>query len=413
MKSRLYPVPELGDWMRNGGKRQPKLLLQYSVADAVRQKESDFGLRERVSACSALWAANRGEDVDYAEYKAIGLAYASWYHLQRVNTAAHAVLTCFENRRDSQESLLIYDLGSGTGAVLWTVGLALCWLHERRLPIPAITIVAVENCVAIHNQADILWQEFRKRFPVATKIKRELQAVSWEQVQRSDTSADEVWMIASYLFDHSDRNRAGDLSHKFRGVKNRLNPSQVAIIVPPGKCDIAKTALAGSGLISSRLEDYQLPVSDPDEIWQLKELRNAWHRQARQQGIHGAEDVTGLVCWAPKEDHNPHCYHGTTNRGTNRAKGAEMRPHPYVTLDNVVLCATCGGTYAPHQHHGRAYCKFCYLSNTAAPLIALGEVQYDGCHACGEQTQVLKGIVYSYCRRCFASNTGVGPTGRR
>lgn len=59
-----------------------------------------------------------GGDLCYDRYT-MGLSYSTWYHARRVNTLINPVLDILYNYSGDRETIDIYDLGAGTGAVLW------------------------------------------------------------------------------------------------------------------------------------------------------------------------------------------------------------------------------------------------------------------------------------------------------
>src|ERR1700741_5503184 len=73
-----------------------------------------------------LWLLGGGEDLCY-DRPTIGFTYSLWFQPKRRNTGRkYFTDLIYESRLEN--SIEIFDLGAGTGAVLWAVGLVVSGL---------------------------------------------------------------------------------------------------------------------------------------------------------------------------------------------------------------------------------------------------------------------------------------------
>jgi len=127
--------------------------LELAVASLVTDESFDSASWNRVrlaEANSELWSLSSGGDADY-EATGIGRMYASWYHLRRVRGAFEIL----RPRLLAERPIKVLDLGCGTGAVAWALGML--GLQVRYL--------GVDSSRPMLTWARGLWDVFRESRP--------------------------------------------------------------------------------------------------------------------------------------------------------------------------------------------------------------------------------------------------------
>jgi DNA helicase II / ATP-dependent DNA helicase PcrA len=128
--------------------------------------------------------------------------YSLWYHARRVNTFLRFFCTAF--LKNTSNKIEIFDLGAGTGAVQFSVGLILEAMQQHGLKVPKVKIINIDSSPFMleYNEA-YLWPAFLKRYPSCSLIDAEYCVNSWNtQIENASTNP---WITASYLFDISDK----------------------------------------------------------------------------------------------------------------------------------------------------------------------------------------------------------------
>lgn len=129
------------------------------------------------------------------------LVYSLWYHARRVNT----FLSYFTDNilKSTETEIEIFDLGAGTGAIQWAIGLVYHRMREAGLRPPKIRIVNIDTSpFMLYYSRDYLWKHFVEAYPYAKEIDIDYEINSWSNNTR--TRIANAWIIASYLFDVSD-----------------------------------------------------------------------------------------------------------------------------------------------------------------------------------------------------------------
>lgn len=127
--------------------------LELAVANLVTDESFDSASWNRgllAGAHSELWSLSRGWDADY-DNAGIGRMYASWYHLRRVRGAFEIL----RPRLLAGRPITVLDLGCGTGAVAWALGML--GLQVRYL--------GVDSSRPMLTWARGLWDVFRESRP--------------------------------------------------------------------------------------------------------------------------------------------------------------------------------------------------------------------------------------------------------
>jgi DNA helicase-2/ATP-dependent DNA helicase PcrA len=162
-------------------------------------------------------------------------AYSLWYHARRVNT----FLTFFAKQllHTKEPVIEIFDLGAGTGAVQWSVGLVIQAMKENRLVTPIIKIVNIDSSpFMLQYSRDFLWKHFCSKYSYCKQIEVEYEVNSWNN--NRDLSITNPWLCASYLFDISDDKEI--IKKDFLSLVSAYNPSTVLLLTSaqPKKKDL-------------------------------------------------------------------------------------------------------------------------------------------------------------------------------
>ncbi len=162
------------------------------------------------------------------------LTYSLWYHGRRVNTFlvhfAESIL------KTQQEVIDIFDLGAGTGAVQWGIGLIYAKLKEAKVQVPRVRIINVDTSpFMLYYGRDYLWAEFLKKYPACSGIVDAYEINSWSN--RREMEIVNPWIIASYLFDVSDTYRGETFPEYRQSVKSafaeliqNFNPAHIFLL---------------------------------------------------------------------------------------------------------------------------------------------------------------------------------------
>nr|GEV99656.1 AAA ATPase, putative [Tanacetum cinerariifolium] len=123
----------------------------------------------------------------------IGFTYSLWYHARRVNTFLRYFLR--ELASTSAASLDVFDLGAGTGAVQWAVGLAFAGLRACGRPTPQLNIINVDSSPFMleYNRA-YLWPQFLLEYPTCQEISCSFNVNSWSTP--AEGSGAQAWVAA-------------------------------------------------------------------------------------------------------------------------------------------------------------------------------------------------------------------------
>lgn len=202
-------------------------LLDRALADAGRDCASELlgrpnGLYDLRAATDEAYGLSAGKDLCY-DRPSTGLAYGLWYHARRVNTCLRQVLPCLRN--DHPKSLVIYDLGAGTGAFQWAFALASYAFRRCGGTPPLLHIVNVDSSPVMLDYLGRVWEHFVRALPeIEQDVTFETCVNSWT---RTVATTAEGWLCASYLFDHSDL--ADDLSRDFDRLLESNQPSRILL----------------------------------------------------------------------------------------------------------------------------------------------------------------------------------------
>lgn len=217
----------LVNWLRQ---QQPKLeTILLTSAEEYYNKYSDkptFAYDAKKTG-EEMWLLSRGGDLCY-DRPTIAFNYSLWYHPKRINTFLRYFTDLIYDARD-ENTVEIFDLGAGTGAVLWAVGLVVSGLKTLQISCPKIRVINIDTSafMIIYNY-NYLWKNFVREFPHAEEISKQgdYRLNSWSNLDESNCT--NIWLCASYLFDHSENSQ--DIADEFRGLVMRYKPNRVLLL---------------------------------------------------------------------------------------------------------------------------------------------------------------------------------------
>ena len=176
------------------------------------------------------------------------VAYSLWYQGRRINN----FITYISNYLLSynENSLVLFDIGAGTGALQMATALAVLGLKELGIKHLDVQIINVDTSpFMIDYNMNYLWKRFVIKYPKAHAIKTSFEVNSWTNVDELNSS--NILLAANYLFDHSDSIEV--LTKEFLKLLKRLNPSSIFISTSAGKkklLDGVKSTLKQNGYFS-------------------------------------------------------------------------------------------------------------------------------------------------------------------
>ena len=167
----------------------------------------------------------RGKDLCY-DRPNTAFAYSLWYHPRRINT----FLSFFLDRIIEQQGqhIDIFDLGAGTGAIQWGLGLIYAGLKRLGKTPPRITVINIDTSPFMLNyNKEYLWKEFLKNYPeIDNNFIIEYEVNSWNNERDLKTS--NPILAASYLFDASDNKI--EIANDFKALVNKYKPNTVLLL---------------------------------------------------------------------------------------------------------------------------------------------------------------------------------------
>lgn len=163
--------------------------------------------------------------------------YSLWYHGRRVNTFLSYFAKTILNTTDTE--IEIFDLGAGTGAVQWAVGLVYQKMKMERISVPKIRIVNIDTSpFMLYYSRDFLWKYFKAVYTHCNDFDNQIEYEinTWSNSQQINVT--NPWITASYLFDISDTSINGQVNTEykesvksgFRDLIKSFNPSTILLL---------------------------------------------------------------------------------------------------------------------------------------------------------------------------------------
>ena len=174
------------------------------------------------------------------------LVYSLWYHGRRVNTFLSHYARVF---LDNEEKIVeIFDLGAGTGAVQWGIGLIYHFMKQQGLKVPQLQIVNVDTSpFMLHYSRHYLWKHFLQFYPNCRDFDSgtnqiEYHINAWANIQKLKIT--NAWITASYLFDISDTdastNYKAEALEGFQQILKLYNPSRLLLLTAESKENVMR-----------------------------------------------------------------------------------------------------------------------------------------------------------------------------
>jgi DNA helicase-2/ATP-dependent DNA helicase PcrA len=189
-------------------------------------------------------ALGRGTDLCYDRFTT-GVLYSLFYQGRRINTSLTFAIDFVMEAIEKKQPITVFDLGAGAGAVQIALGLCLQGARELNTPLPKVRIINIDISPFMLEYAQrYLLPAFRAAFPEGfNHLLAEYEAVSW--TNHGDLKVTNPFIVASYLFDHSDNQEevTSTFSEIIRNsretsteIKNTTYGNSSAPLSSPGLC---------------------------------------------------------------------------------------------------------------------------------------------------------------------------------
>lgn len=211
----------------------------------------------------------RNQDLCY-DRPNTAFCYSLWYHGRRVNTFLSHFAKTILNTTDTE--IEIFDLGAGTGAVQWAVGLVYHKMKTEGIRVPKIKIVNIDTSpFMLYYSRDFLWNNFKAVYTHCNDFDNQIEYEinTWSNSQKINVT--NPWITASYLFDISDTTTNGQINTEykesvksgFRDLIKSFNPSTILLLTSdqPSKrmlLNELKTEFARNGYNQQEVSDTNL-----------------------------------------------------------------------------------------------------------------------------------------------------------
>lgn len=214
------------------------------AADSVLAHNGAWDAFEYGSCLTDLAGLSSGDDCHY-DRPAIGVQYALWYHPQRTADLVRLLLPLIEDRVRSGRPLHLIDLGAGTGATVTAARVAAARAAATGSQVPPLRIEALESSPFMLDMFRAIDAQMQELLPGA-EIDVTTHQRSWfsPKVSASTIALDEPHIVASYTFDHSDRELNSILARRLRQLADQVAADAVHILGPHPKRDILNGVVA-------------------------------------------------------------------------------------------------------------------------------------------------------------------------
>lgn len=301
---------ELTEWLRRQHSTLDKIIANagkefHNAALELRCKEQfGFDLAE----CQfESYNLIRNKDLCY-DRPNTAFSYSLWYHGRRVNTFLSYFAKTIFNTTDKQVE--IFDLGAGTGAVQWAVGLVYHRMKEAGRQVPRIKIVNVDTSpFMLYYSRDYLWKHFIAEYKHCQDFSDEIEyeVNSWSNSR--NVTVTNPWITASYLFDISDTSTNGQPNSEYKNaVKSGFqelikvfNPSTILLLTsdqPPKRLLLneLKAEFAANGYNQQEVSITQLLLNG--QLTETSSFRRQLY-QTYQPHLHTteAQAISRTVEW--------------------------------------------------------------------------------------------------------------------
>jgi DNA helicase II / ATP-dependent DNA helicase PcrA len=215
---------QLLSWLASQQSTLDQLIYQSGL-DYFTQNKSKPNFVYDIAECqSESYNLINNQDLCYDRANT-AFAYSLWYHARRVNT----FLTFFAKKllTTQETDIEIFDLGAGTGAVQWAVGLVLQAMKEAKQKTPNVRIVNIDSSpFMLHYSKEFLWKHFCSKYTHCSSLEIDYEVNSWNNKRKISVS--NPWLSASYLFDISDDKEI--IKNDFTALVNTYKPTTVLLL---------------------------------------------------------------------------------------------------------------------------------------------------------------------------------------
>lgn len=153
--------------------------------------------------------------------------YSLWYHGRRVNTFLSYFADSLLN--SGQDNIEIFDLGAGTGAIQWALGLVYSGMQALGIKTPNLKIINVDSSpFMLSYNEKYLWNHFKRKYPLCSEPN-----FSTSYSLNAWTNPDNIqltnpWIASSYLFDMSDNQE--EIAKGFNELVDTFRPTNLLLL---------------------------------------------------------------------------------------------------------------------------------------------------------------------------------------
>jgi len=216
---------ELNNWLH---KQKDKIdnCIKLSASKYVRNHSQypNFSFDLNVCNSEALNLVN-GHDL-YYDRPGTALSYVLWYQGRRINMLLPYLTELIYNNKD-EDKIDVFDLGAGTGAVQFSIGLIIKGFESIGIQAPLVRVINIDTSgIMLDYLKNYLWESFEEEFGPESNLIPLYSVNSW--VNKTDLNLSNPWLISSYLFDSSDN--FDDLKSDFRQIVNEVQPEKIILL---------------------------------------------------------------------------------------------------------------------------------------------------------------------------------------
>lgn len=229
---------ELTVWLKSQQVNLDSIIAKAAI-DFYEQNKARANFGFDLAECQEeSWLLVNNQDLCY-DRPNTPFVYSLWYHGRRVNTfLSHFAETILNSKENEIE---FFDLGAGTGAVQWAVGLVYQKMREAGIATPKIKIINIDTSPFMLNyNKDFLWKHFIEQYPYCKEFDNESNPIEYEVNSWSNkkVSISNPWITASYLFDISDDkdpNYKSSVLNGFNDVIKNYDPTKMLLLTSKSK----------------------------------------------------------------------------------------------------------------------------------------------------------------------------------
>jgi len=216
---------ELIAWLKNEQQNIEKAIGNAAIK-YYKEHESEPNFQYDLKQCH-LESYNlcKGKDLCY-DRPNTAFAYSIWYQPRRINTFISFFLNILWEKQG--EPINVFDLGAGTGAIQWCLGLIYAGLKRLHKTPPKITLINIDTSpFMLHYNKEYLWNEFIKIYPeIDQYFNIEYEVNSWNN--NNNLTISNPILAASYLFDATDNKHK--IANDFKTLVQNYNPNIILLL---------------------------------------------------------------------------------------------------------------------------------------------------------------------------------------